>query len=85
MISSNLAVIWSVRSGENRNLTTSYHCNSGGGLSDGRGDVSSPGAARLQRGDDLVDVVADQAEASVGRVLLDHCETNIYGYIAHQR
>ncbi len=30
-------------------------------------------AARLQRRDDLADVVADQAEARVARVLLDHC------------
>ena len=30
-------------------------------------------AARLQRRDDLADVVADQAETRVPRVLLNHC------------
>jgi hypothetical protein len=31
------------------------------------------GAARLQRGDDARDVVADEAEARIARVLLHHC------------
>lgn len=38
----------------------------------GQGREAGARAARLQRGDDLADVVADQAEARVPRVLLDH-------------
>ncbi len=30
-------------------------------------------APRLQRWDDLVDIVADEAETRISRVLLDHC------------
>ena len=38
-----------------------------------QGGKAEARAARLQRRDDLADVVADQAEPRVARVLLDHC------------
>ena len=41
-------------------------------LSQGReAEARTPG---LQGGDDLADIVADEAEAGVASILLDHCE-----------